>query len=122
MVQVKITGLASSLNPMKAELGKVIHDCLQLAIGTAENKRFQRFFPMAADNFYYPEDRSEQYTVIEIMMFEGRSIAVKKQLIRLMFESIQQQLGIDNNDLEIVVLEVPKHNWGVRGLPGDELT
>ncbi|MEL6816329.1 MAG: tautomerase family protein [Cyanobacteria bacterium J06598_3] len=121
MVQVKITGLAEQLNPVKAALSDIVHGCLQDAIGTPENKRFQRFFPLEVDNFYYPQDRSTQYTIIEIFMFEGRSIPAKKKLTRLLFERINQQLGIAVEDIEIVMVEVPKHNWGIRGIPGDEL-
>lgn len=121
MVQVKITGLVEQLNPIKAALSDIVHSCLQDAIGTPENKRFQRFFPLEADNFYYPKDRSEQYTIIEIFMFEGRSIPAKKKLTRLLFERINQQLSIAIEDIEVVMIEVPKHNWGIRGIPGDEL-
>ena len=121
MVQVKITGCADSLNPIKEKLSEVIHSCLQEAIGTPENKKFQRFFPMQPDNFYYPSDRSARYTVIEIILFEGRSVAVQKQLISLLFERVYQAVGIDASDLEIAMFELPKHNWGIRGLPGDEL-
>ncbi|NJM96257.1 MAG: tautomerase family protein [Phormidesmis sp. RL_2_1] len=121
MVQVKITGCREQLNPIKAQLSDLVHQCLQEAIGTPENKRFHRFFPLASDDFYYPADRSAQYTIIEIIMFEGRSIPVKKKLLRLLFEQINQQLGIAVEDLEIVMIELPKHNWGIKGIPGDEL-
>lgn len=121
MVQVKITGCTASLNPIKAELSNIVHQCLQEAIGTPEDKRFQRFFPMEPENFYYPADRSTQYTIIEIVMFEGRSVAAKKKLTNLLFEKIHQQLGIAIADIEIAMFELPKHNWGIRGLPGDEL-
>lgn len=121
MVQVKITGCTESLNAIKVELSDIIHGCLQDAIGTPKDKRFQRFFPLEPENFYYPADRSVQYTIIEIVMFEGRSIPIKKKLTRLLFERINQQLGIAIADIEIVMLELPKHNWGIRGLPGDEL-
>ncbi len=121
MVQVKITGCTESLNAIKVELSDIIHGCLQDAIGTPEDKRFQRFFPLEPENFYYPADRSVQYTIIEIIMFEGRSILIKKKLTRLLFERINQQFGIAIADIEIVMLELPKHNWGIRGLPGDEL-
>ena len=121
MVQVKITGCAPQLNPIKYQLSDIIHSCLQDAIGTPENKRFQRFFPLAAENFYYPEDRSKRYTIIEIVMFEGRSIPVKKKLTKLLFERISQQVGIAVEDIEIVMFELPKHNWGIRGVSGDEL-
>ncbi|MEM9087252.1 MAG: tautomerase family protein [Cyanobacteria bacterium P01_F01_bin.53] len=121
MVQVKVTGNAEQLNPVKAKLSDVIHSCLQDAIGTPGNKRFQRFFPMDPEDFYYPEDRSSRYTIIEITMFEGRSIPAKKKLIKLLFERINQQLGIAVEDVEIAMFELPKHNWGIRGIPGDEL-
>lgn len=78
MVQVKVTGCADSLNPIKAQLSDIIHECLQAAIGTPKDKRFQRFFPLEPENFYYPTERSAQYTIIEIVMFEGRSVPAKK--------------------------------------------
>ncbi len=122
MVQVKITGLETQLNPIKSQLSDIIHGCLQEAIGTPKNKRFQRFFGLKSEDFYYPDDRSNQYIIIEIVMFEGRSIAVKKQLIGLLFERIHQQLEIAIDDIEIAMFDLPKHNWGIRGVPGDELT
>ncbi|MEN8443984.1 MAG: tautomerase family protein [Cyanobacteria bacterium J06555_13] len=121
MVQVKITGLRQKLNPIRSELSDIIHSCLQDAIGTPENKRFQRFFPLEREDFYYPDDRSTRYTIIEIVMFEGRSVPAKKKLTKLLFERINQQLGMATEDIEIVMFELPKHNWGIRGLSGDEL-
>ncbi|MEO1447551.1 MAG: tautomerase family protein, partial [Cyanobacteria bacterium J06635_11] len=94
MVQVKITGLRQKLNPIRSELSDIIHSCLQDAIGTPENKRFQRFFPLEREDFYYPDDRSTRYTIIEIVMFEGRSVPAKKKLTKLLFERINQQLGM----------------------------
>ncbi|MCA9895826.1 MAG: tautomerase family protein, partial [Anaerolineae bacterium] len=61
------------------------------------------------------------YTIIEISMFEGRSVASKKTLFRLLFERLHEQLHISPQDVEITITETPRHNWGIRGLPGDEL-
>jgi 4-oxalocrotonate tautomerase family enzyme len=69
----------------------------------------------------YPPGRSERYTIIEISMFEGRSVETKKQLIRLLFERASARLGIAPDDLEITITETPRANWGIRGLPADEL-
>ncbi|MEL7330917.1 MAG: tautomerase family protein [Cyanobacteria bacterium J06560_2] len=121
MVQVKITGCKQELNAIKGTLSDIVHSCLKDAIGTPENKRFQRFFPLEAEDFYYPADRSKQYTIVEIILFEGRSVPAKKKLTRLLFERINQQLNIAVEDIEIVMFELPKHNWGIRGIPGDEL-
>lgn len=30
-------------------------------------------------------------------------------------------LDISPQDVEVTIFETPKHNWGIRGLPGDEL-
>ncbi|EDX87815.1 hypothetical protein S7335_5525 [Synechococcus sp. PCC 7335] len=121
MVQVKITGSADALNPIKSKLSDIIHSCLQEAIGTPEEKRFQRFYPLDAENFYYPKSCSSRYTIIEIIMFEGRSVGAKKRLTSLLFERINQKLEIAVEDIEIAIFDLPKHNWGIRGLPGDEL-
>lgn len=77
---------------------------------------------MQPEDFYYPTDRSEQYTIIEIVMFEGRSVDAKKKLTGLLFERIHKELDIAVEDIEIVLFDLPKHNWGIRGIPGDELT
>jgi hypothetical protein len=47
-------------------------------------------------------------------------VTAKKKLIALLFQNFAA-LGISNNDLEITIFETPKHNWGIRGVPGDEL-
>jgi phenylpyruvate tautomerase PptA (4-oxalocrotonate tautomerase family) len=54
-------------------------------------------------------------------MFAGRSVEAKKRPIRLLFERIGDQLGIAPQDIEITITETPRHNWGIRGVPGDEL-
>lgn len=121
MAQVKIYGLQDHLNPIKAELSDVIHDCVMEALKFPANKRAHRFFPLEADNFYMPEGRTEKYTIIEFMMIEGRSTDTKKHLIRLLFERIQAQLGILPQDIEIAIVEAPKSDWGFRGKTGDEV-
>nr|WP_240518918.1 tautomerase family protein [Leptolyngbya sp. BC1307] len=30
-------------------------------------------------------------------------------------------MGIAVEDIEIAMFELPRHNWGIRGVPGDEL-
>ena len=121
MAQIKIYGIATSLNPVKARLSDVIHSCVVDALQFPSQKRAHRFFPLEAEDFFYPAGRTERYTIIEISMFEGRSVETKKRLIRLLFERIHAQLGIVPQDIEVTIIETPKHNWGFRGLPGDEV-
>ena len=122
MSQIKIYGIRSQLDPIKHQLSDLIHSCIVDALQYPQHKRAHRFFPLDPGDFYYPPDlgRTDCYTIIEISMFEGRSIEAKKQLMRLLFDRLDKQLGISAQNLEITIFETPKHNWGFRGLPGDE--
>ena len=120
MAQVKIYGVASQLNPIKAKLSEVIHSCVVDALEFPADKRAHRFFPLDASDFFYPAGRTDRYTIIEISMFEGRSVETKKRLIRLLFERIHAELGVSNQDVEVTITETPRHNWGFRGASGDE--
>ncbi|MEH1825164.1 MAG: tautomerase family protein [Nostoc sp.] len=121
MAQIKIYGLAEKLNPVKIELSNIIHASVIQVLQLTPEKRFHRFFPLDNSDFYYPPDRSDNYLIIEISMFEGRSVETKKQLIRLLIANINENLNIAVDDIEITIFETPKYNWGIRGLPGDEL-
>lgn len=121
MAQIKVYGLASSLQPIRAELSDVIHSCLVDALQLPADKRFHRFIGLERPDFVYPPGRSERYTIVEISMFDGRSVEAKKQLIFLLFERASARLGITPDDLEITITETPRANWGIRGVPADEL-
>ncbi len=121
MVQVKIYGLEENLVPKRFALSYATQAALTEAIGTPEAKRFQRFIILDPANFIFPSDRTNNYTIIEINMFEGRSTQAKKNLIHLLYQKIAETTDITAQDLEITIMETPRSNWGVRGVPGDEL-
>ena len=123
MAQVKVYGLAEHLVPVRARLSDAIHSCVIEALQFPPDKKAHRFFPMERADFYIPggQGRTEKYTIIEISMFEGRSVATRKQLIRLLFERISATAQIAPADVEITITETPRHNWGFRGQPGDEI-
>ena len=121
MPQVKIYGLLENIAARRIALSDAIHTALMEGIGTPEAKRFQRFIVLDPANFIFPGDRTNNYTIIEISMFEGRSVAAKKNLIRLLYEKIASATNITPQDLEITIFETPQCNWGIRGIPGDEL-
>jgi 4-oxalocrotonate tautomerase family enzyme len=121
MAQIKVYGLAEKLNPIKAELSNIIHGSIIEVLQLPPEKRFHRFFPLDKTNFYYPSDRSENYLIIEISMFDGRTVETKKRLIHELSNKINQTLDIAVNDIEITIFETPQSNWGIRGSTGDEL-
>ena len=120
MAQVKIYGLKHHLETKREQLSTVIHQCVMEVFGMPAGKRAHRFFLMDAANFLAPDGRSEAYTIIEITIIAGRTIETRKRLIRLLFEKIAADIGIQPNDIEICIIESPACNWGFRGLIGDE--
>lgn len=121
MAQIKIYGVDEKLAPIQSSLSDVIHSCVMEILELPEEKRAHRFFHLPKGNFYMPGGRTEAYTIIEITMIEGRSVAAKKNLIRLLFDRIRDQIGITHLDLEICIYETPPENWGFRGMHGDEV-
>ena len=121
MPQIKIYGLRKNIESKRFALSHAIHSALMEAIGTPNEKRFQRFITLEAENFIFSSDRTNNYTIIEIIMFEGRSVEAKKNLIRLLYQKIEQMTDITPQDLEITIFETPQCNWGIKGIPGDEL-
>ncbi|BBF65515.1 tautomerase family protein [Acidithiobacillus sp. 'AMD consortium'] len=121
MAQIKIYGLKSSLLEKTSSLSSAIHAAIVEALVFPPDKKFHRFIALEKSEFIFPEDRSDNYTIIEISMFEGRSAESKKSLIRLIFANIERDVGIAPQDVEITITETPKQNWGIRGICGDEL-
>jgi len=121
MAQVKIYGLRSSFEPVRAALSDAIHGAVMEAFAYPAEKRFHRFIALDRADFIYPPDRSDRYTIIELSIFEGRSVTAKRHLIRQLYERVPEVTGITPQDIEVTIFETPRHAWGIRGLPGDEI-
>ncbi len=121
MAQIKIYGRVTALQEKREAISIGIHQAVMEALAYPPEKRFHRFILLNDEDFLHPSDRSEQYLIIEISMFEGRSVEAKKRLINLIYRNLKAQAEIDAQDVEITIFETPRTNWGIRGKPGDEL-
>ena len=121
MPTAKIFGLREKLVPVRRALSTALHSCVADALKFPADKPLQRFFPLDREDFVFPTDRTENYTIIEISMFEGRSVETKKQLVRLIYERVPAATGIRREDIDITIFETPRHAWGLTGQPGDEI-
>lgn len=119
MAQVKIYGRRDVWAPRRSALSDAIHAALVETWGLPEEKRFQRFLLLDGEDLVAP--RSEQYLVVEIVCFAGRSPQARRALLAALYANTAA-LGLAAKDLEIVILESPPQNWGIRGQAGDELT
>jgi hypothetical protein len=122
MAQFKIYGHRVFLEEACEAISAAIHRASVNALGLPEAKRFHRFIPLDPWQYIAPPDRSERYLVIEVMMFEGRPVTTKKAFYADLLRNLDHECGIAPIDIELTITESPKHDWLIRGLPGDELT
>lgn len=120
MAQFVVYGHVAALRPRIKPLSNALHAAAVTALQLPGDKRFHRFIPLDPDCFITPPGRSQDYTIIEVSMFEGRSAATKKLLISELYRTTSA-IGLSADDVEITITETPRINWGIRGVPGDEL-
>ena len=122
MAQIKIHARRAFIDRHRQTLSDAIHGVMRKTLGLPEDKRFHRFIALDDADFIHPADRGDGYTVIEILMFEGRSDAAKRACLRGLMREIPAATGIPVEAVEITIVETPMANWGIRGKIGDELT
>jgi phenylpyruvate tautomerase PptA (4-oxalocrotonate tautomerase family) len=105
----------------KKALLDAVHKALVETIKIPDNDRRQRLYELDVDHFEH-NGRSDQYTIIEITMFKGRSNDAKKALYRRIVELLKIDPVIPGNDVTIIIHEPPLENWGIRGgYPASEI-
>lgn len=121
MPQIKIYGLKTNLDNIKQHLSETIHSILVETVSIPKDKKYHRFISLDKEDMLFPEEKSDQYIIIEIMMIQGRTTETKKNLIKSLFENINKDLNISMDDIEICIIESQASNWGFRGMTGDEI-
>ena len=74
-------------------------------------------YELSGNNFEKRTTKTNNFTVIEIIAFKGRSYDAKKRLYSEIVKNLSLSPGIDCNDLLIVLNEQPLENWGIGGKP-----
>ncbi len=55
--------------------------------------------------------------LVKIDMWEGRSEETKEKLIRNVSDTVARTLDISLDHITVILYDVPKSNWGVKGVP-----
>ena len=120
MPLVKVSLLKGKSIEEKKALLDAIHAALLDAFKIPENDRSQRIFEFEPENFDIPDEKTSNYTIIEIDVFPGRSLDAKRKLYQKIVQNLNEQ--IQPNDILVVLKEPPLDNWGVRGgMPASEI-
>jgi phenylpyruvate tautomerase PptA (4-oxalocrotonate tautomerase family) len=105
----------------KKEIMEAVHSAMRAALKIPDHDRNIRIHEYQADDFQVPPGKSENYILVEISMFRGRSPQAKKELYKNIVSNLGK-LGILAGDVFILLQEVPLENWGIRGgIPASEV-
>ena len=115
MPLVKVEMIKGKSREYKAFVLDMIHIALVEALGIEEWDRFQRIIEIDKENFDLPEGKTDDFMIIELTLFPGRSKEQKKQAIEVITDKLNKELGIKNTDVFIVINEPPMENWGLAG-------
>jgi phenylpyruvate tautomerase PptA (4-oxalocrotonate tautomerase family) len=98
----------------KQTLLQATHAALVEALGIPDDDRLQRIVEHAREDFQLPPGRSDDFVLVEVTMFAGRSRQAKRRLYRALVRNFGE-LGVAPADVFVVVQEPPLDNWGIRG-------
>ena len=115
MPLVKVNMLAGKTPEFKKTVFDCIHEGLIDAFGIADWDRFQRIEEYEKDSWEAPEGKTENFMIIELTIFPGRSREQKKLAIEKITGLLCERLGIPATDVFIVMNEPPLENWGMGG-------
>lgn len=99
---------------------EAVQRALMTGILVPENDRCIRLVEFDEDAMMVPPHVGERYMVIEISLFTGRTIEAKRRLYAALVTELAA-FGLAANDVKVILHEVPRENWGLRGLPGSEI-
>lgn len=91
------------------------------ALKVPEDTHPVRLCEYDADAFLIPHQSSTAFTIVEATIFPGRTIETKRRLYAHMISELGKA-GIGAADIRVVLYEVPRDNWGLKGgVPASEI-
>jgi phenylpyruvate tautomerase PptA (4-oxalocrotonate tautomerase family) len=121
MPLIKIETRKSWSFSQKKEIMEAIHSAMRKTLKIPDNDRDIRFHEYHPEDFQVAPDKTENYILVEIAMFTGRSLQTKKELYQGIVANLGKS-GIRPGDVFIVLHDVPLENWGIRGgIPASEV-
>jgi len=97
-------------------LMEAVHAALREAFRILPGDRNVRLMVHAPHRFACPPHLAQPdlYTHVSIDAFAGRSLGAKRALYRAIVENLSA-LGIPKDHVKILLRELPRENWGIRG-------
>lgn len=103
-------------------LMEAVHAALREAFKIPADDRTLRLVAHEPHRFICPPDRKQpdRFTHITIEAFTGRSINAKRELYQCIVDNLEP-LGIPHDHVTVLLHELPRENWGHRGMAGSDI-
>jgi tautomerase-like protein len=98
----------------KVDFIEAIENGIATALKAPKDDKILRLIEHAPENFSIPRWAGDLFTHIEITMFKGRSVDVKRKLYRSIVQNLEP-FGVPANDVKIILIEVCPSEVGMRG-------
>jgi phenylpyruvate tautomerase PptA (4-oxalocrotonate tautomerase family) len=105
---------------LKSTVLDAVHAAL-VASGVPQADRFQRVIELDAEHFRfdakYPDvetARNDDFALVEILWSAGRSVKVKKEMLRHLMASVRAA-GLDPENVMVCFKETTWENWAFAG-------
>jgi hypothetical protein len=102
------------LKERKVDFTDAIENGIAASLRTPKDDKILRLIEHPPENFSIPRWAGEHFTHIEITMFKGRSLDVKRTLYRTIIKNLEP-FGVPPNDVKIILIEVLPSEVGMRG-------
>ena len=113
MVLVRIEIIKGKSLYYKKKVMESVHKGLVNAIHIDQWDRFQRLFEIEDELFERSENKTDEFTIIEITMSPGRTQEQKTRIFEEITNELYKELEILPTDVFIVIHDSPNENWGL---------
>ncbi|MBI4773224.1 MAG: tautomerase family protein [Deltaproteobacteria bacterium] len=105
----------------KDRLIQALHESMVACLQIPEYDKLIRLVEYDREDFVTPPACTGNYVLIEISLFSGRSLDAKRALYQTVVAKLSQ-MGVPANNIRVVLHEVPRDDWGIRGgVPASEV-
>ena len=108
------------LGARRREFIEAVQRALVAGILIPEKDRCIRLSEHDDDAMIAPAHVGPHYSILEISLFTGRSIEAKRRLYAALVDELAP-FGLAASDIKVILHEVPRENWGLRGKPASEI-
>jgi phenylpyruvate tautomerase PptA (4-oxalocrotonate tautomerase family) len=116
MPLVRISLLKGKPASYRRKVGDAVHQALVETIDVPAKDRFQLITEHDPEDFVYDREylgiaRSRDLVVIQVTLSAGRSLALKRALVRTIAQRLAAAVQLRPEDVWVNLAEVAKENW-----------